>query len=141
MSRAITFTAVFHIEDIKFITIFKSSKEIYMYYLKNVFQIRTLHVDGEFAPLQVLIQEMPGGVLVNLLSSSEHVPDIERQIRVAKESIRSISHILPFNKVLKLFLTHLLFQVIKMLNHFPVKGGISDTIISTTIMIGKSLHY
>ena len=28
-----------------------------------------------------------------------------------------------------------------MLNHFTIKGGIYDTIIPTTIMTGKSLHY
>ena len=28
-----------------------------------------------------------------------------------------------------------------MLNHFPVKGGIYDTMIPTEIMAGDSLHY
>ena len=60
---------------------------------------------------------------------------------MAKDIIRSIRHILPFNKVPKLFLIHLVFQAIKMLNHFPVKGGISDTIIPATIMTDESLHY
>ena len=32
-----------------------------MYYLKRGFQITTLHVDSEFAPLQSLIKEMLGG--------------------------------------------------------------------------------
>ena len=36
-----------------------------MYYLKRGFQIKTLHVDGEFVALQSLIQEMPGGPRVN----------------------------------------------------------------------------
>ena len=62
----ITFTALIHIEDRKSITIFKYFKEIYMYYLKRGFQITTLHVDGEFAPLQALIQDIPVGLRVNL---------------------------------------------------------------------------
>ena len=33
-----------------------------MYYLKRGFQITILHVYGELAPLQSLIQEMPWGV-------------------------------------------------------------------------------
>ena len=41
-----------------------------MYYLKRGFQITTLNVDGEFASLQVLIQDMPGGTRVNLSSAS-----------------------------------------------------------------------
>ena len=55
-----------------------------MYYLKRGFQITTLHVYGEFAPLQSLIQEMTGGTRVNLASASEHVPGKERQIQVEK---------------------------------------------------------
>ena len=95
-----------------------------MYYLKRGFQITTLHVDNEFAPLRALIQDIPGGVRVNLASFSEHVSEIERQIRVSKEIIRSIRHSLPFNKVLNIFLIHLVFQAIKFLNHFTVKGCI-----------------
>ena len=48
-----------------------------MYYLKIGFRITTLHVDGEFAPIQVLIQQMPGETRVNLASSSGHVTSIE----------------------------------------------------------------
>ena len=47
-----------------------------MYYLKLIFKITTLNVDDEFAPLQALIQEMPGGPRVNLASDSENVPEI-----------------------------------------------------------------
>ena len=65
LSRNITFTAVSHIEYKKLITIFKGFKEIYMYYLKHGFQITTLHVDGEFSPLQSLIQDIPGGPRAN----------------------------------------------------------------------------
>ena len=70
-----------------------------MYYLKRGFHITILHVDGEFVPLQSLIQDMQGGSRVNLESASGHVTDIERKIRVAKERIRSIRQILPFKKV------------------------------------------
>ena len=45
-----------------------------MYYLKCGFQITTLHVDGEFVPLQALIQDMPGGPIFNPTSASEHDP-------------------------------------------------------------------
>ena len=41
----ITFNTVSNLVDIKSITIFKYFKEIYMYYLKRGFRIKTLHVD------------------------------------------------------------------------------------------------
>ena len=47
-----------------------------MYYLKRGFQITILLVDGKFAPLQALIQYMPGVPIVNLASAGEYVPEI-----------------------------------------------------------------
>ena len=54
-----------------------------MYYLKRGFQITTLYVNGEFAPLQALIQDMPEVLRSKLESACEHVPEIERQILVS----------------------------------------------------------
>ncbi len=34
-------------------------------------------MDGEFAPLKVLIESLPGGPFVNLASPDEHVPEID----------------------------------------------------------------
>ena len=45
-----------------------------------------------------------------------------------------------FNKVPKLFLIYLVFQAIKIMNHFHVEGNISDTITPTTIMTDESIH-
>ena len=47
-----------------------------MYYFKSGFPITTLHVDGEFAQLQALIHDIPGGERFNLASASEHVTEI-----------------------------------------------------------------
>jgi hypothetical protein len=57
---------------------------MYQYYLQRGFHITMVHADGEIAPLKTLIQAMPGGPMVNLASAKEHVPEIERRIRVVK---------------------------------------------------------
>ena len=67
-------------------------------------------MDDEFAPIQELIEYMPGGTRVDLESASENYSEIEILIQMAKESIRSIRQILPFKKVHKLFLIHLCFK-------------------------------
>jgi hypothetical protein len=85
LSRKIFFTAVNHLADRTVPQIFKAFKEIYQYYPQRGFHIKTVHADGEFAPLNPLIESMPGGSMVNLASANEHVPDIERRIRVVKE--------------------------------------------------------
>jgi hypothetical protein len=122
-------------------TIFKAFKEIYKFYLHRGFRIENLHVDGKFMPLQALIQAMPGGPRVNLASSNEHVPEIERQIRVVTERARAVRCSLPFSRIPKLLMIHLIFNCVKLLNHFPAKGGILDTLSPKTIMTGKTLHY
>ncbi len=139
LSRKICFTAVNHLADRTVKTIFKAYEEIHKFYLNRGFHITTLLVDGEFAPLQVLIQSMTGGPRVNLTSASEHVPEIERRIRVVKERSRSLRHSLPFNRIPKLMTIHMVFIAVKLLNHFPPKGGILDTVSPKTIMTGELL--
>jgi hypothetical protein len=58
-------------------------------------------VDGEFAPLKVLIESLPGGPMVNLASPNEHVPEIEWQIWVVKEWSPSCSSQLTIPTYLK----------------------------------------
>jgi hypothetical protein len=58
-------------------------------YLHRGFRITTVHADGEFSPLKTLTESLPGGPRLNLASSNEHVPEIERRIRVVKEHICS----------------------------------------------------
>jgi hypothetical protein len=89
LSQKVCFTAVNHLMDRTVPQIFKAFKDIYQYYLHRGFRITTLHVDGEFEPLTALIQSMPGGPMVILASSNEHVPEIERRIRVVKERCRA----------------------------------------------------
>jgi hypothetical protein len=84
---------------------------------------------------------MPAGPVVNLTSASEHVPEIERRIRVVKERARAARHSLPFNRIPKLLTIYIVFTSVKLLNHFPPKGGISDTISPKTIMTGETLDF
>ena len=84
-SHKICFTAVNHLANRKVGSIYKAFEEIYRFYMNQGFRITVLHVDGEFALLQVMIQCMPGGARVSLTSQSKHVLDAERKIWVIKE--------------------------------------------------------
>ncbi len=52
-----------------------------------------------------------------------------------------VRHSLPFTSIPIKMLTHMTFFVVKMLNHFPVKGGISSQYSPKTIMSGQTLNY
>jgi hypothetical protein len=77
LSQKICFMAINHLTDRTIPQIFMAFKEIYQYSLQHGFRITMVHADGEFAPLKVLIESLPGGPLVNLASPDEHVPEIE----------------------------------------------------------------
>jgi hypothetical protein len=68
LSCKICFTAINHLADRTVPQIFMAFKEIYQHYLQRGFHITMVHADGEFAPLKVLIESLPGRPMVNLAS-------------------------------------------------------------------------
>jgi hypothetical protein len=79
--------------------------------------------------------------MVNLASANEHVPEIERRIQIVKERCRATRHRLLFHTIPKLMTIHFVLNVIKLLNFFPTKGGVSDTLSPKTILSGETLDY
>jgi hypothetical protein len=141
LSQNICFTAVNHLADRTVPQIFKAFKEMYQYYLQRGFHITMVHANGEFSPLKTFIEAMPGGPMVNLASANEHLPEIERRIRLVKEQCRVTRHSLPFHTIPKLMTIYIVLNVVKLLNVFPTKGGLSDTISPKIIMSGETLDY
>jgi hypothetical protein len=141
LSRKICFTEVNHLPDSTVPQIFKAFKEMYQCYLQRCFHIKTIHADGEFTPLKPLIESMPGGHMINLASAKEHVPEIERRIRVVKERCRATRHSLPFERIPKLMTIHIVLNVVKMLSFFSTKGGVSDTLSPKIIMSRETLDF
>mgnify|MGYP006891304721 CR=1 FL=1 len=80
LGRNICFTTVTHLANRKLTNIFKAFKGIYVYYMQRGFQITTVTGDGEFEPMQELMNELPGAPRLNLASANEHEPFIERKI-------------------------------------------------------------
>ena len=69
------------------------------YYLQRGFQVVFIKGDGEFKPLQDFMDTVYGALQLNLASANEHVPDIERKIRVVKERVRAITHSILFKSL------------------------------------------
>jgi hypothetical protein len=81
---------------------------------------------------------MPGGPMVNLASANEHVPEIERRIRVVKERYQATRHSLRNPKLMKI---HSVLNVVKLLNFFPTKDGVYGTLSPKTSMSGETLDF
>jgi hypothetical protein len=141
LSHKICFTAVNQLVDRTVSHIFKAFKEMYQYYLHRGFNIKTVHADGELAPLKPFIESMPGGPMVNLESANEHLPEIEQRSQVVKERCWETRHSLPFERIPKLVTIQIVLNVVKLLSFFPTKGGVSDTLSPKTIMSGETLDF
>ena len=60
---------------------------------KNDFEIATLHVDPEFRKVEDVM--IDNNIDVRYAAAQQHVPEIERMIRVIKERCRALHHRLP----------------------------------------------
>ena len=67
----------------------------------------------------------------------EHVPPIERSVRTVKEHSRSTCSGLPFKYINILMVRSLIEAITEVLNDFPSKNGILDTLSPVTIVEGK----
>ena len=61
---------------------------------------------------------------MELAAQGEHVGPIERNIRYAKEKIRSLRYMLPFAQVPKNIIIYMVFNATIVMNMFPRKGGV-----------------
>jgi hypothetical protein len=119
-SLRICFLSVMHLQNRKIETIFKALKAMHNYYLQRGFQIVFIKGDGEFKPMEGMMSELYGAPKLNLSSAKEHVPEIERKIRVIKEQVRAVVYSLPVNALPAVVLVNAVLFVTKQLSLFPV---------------------
>ena len=95
----------------------------------------TILADHEFEPLRA---EFP---ILNTAARDEHVPGIERTIRTIKDSTRSTYRLLPFRRIPRLILNHLVRNAVFWLNAFPVTDGVSSQYSPRYLILGFSLEF
>jgi hypothetical protein len=99
------------------------TRMIYLY-ARGGFQVGMVLMDNEFEKLQNLVPILA----INTMAAKEHVPEVERKIRLIKERGRGILNTLPFKKIPRLMLIKLVYHVVLWLNAFPVNSGESETL-------------
>ncbi len=68
--------------------------------------VGTILMDNEFEKLRPLVP----GININTTAAKEHVPEIERRIRVIKERGRALLNTPPFKKMPQLILIELILR-------------------------------
>jgi hypothetical protein len=101
------------------------------------FQVHTVLMDNKFEKLRNLVPILT----VNTTTAKEHVPEIERKIRLIKERGRGILNTLPFKRMPMLMLIVLVYHVVLWLNAFSAKLGVSDTLSPREIIYQHKLDF
>merc|ERR1712177_52734 len=90
---------------------------------RSGFLVKYINADNEFAHLKPDLLTI--GIFMNICAANEHIPAIERRIRVFKERHRGIRHGLPYACIPRLMVIELNNYIAHFLNAFPAKGGVS----------------
>ena len=137
LSRKIDFTGTAHLKDRKIKKIFLAFLAVYKFYLRRGFRIKMVHADNDFGPMRPIINKLKKRPAINLAAANEHIPEIERGIRLLKERTRTVRSSLPFNKAPSVMIIYLVLSVSKFLTYFITNGGISKTMNPRAIMCGE----
>ena len=106
-------------------------------YARRGFQVGTVLMDNEFEKLRNLVPILA----INTTAAKEHVPEVERKIRLIKERGRGILNTLPFKKMPRLMLIELIYHVVLWLNAFPANSGMSETLSPCEIVYRHKLDF
>jgi hypothetical protein len=120
--------------------LYDAMDKILRFYNTAGYTVGCIHCDPEFTPLLEPIRDALD-VEVNYCPAQAHVPEAERNIRTIKERMRSVFHGLPYKRIPRVMLDHLLMAVTMMLNVFPAKGGVSEYYSPHVLMNKTDLDY
>ena len=106
-------------------------------YSRGGFVVGTILADNEFEPLRNLLPILA----VNTTAAKEHVPEVERRIRLIKERGRGILNTLPFKKMPQVILIELIYHVVLWINAYPSKSGVSAMLSPREIVHRQKLNF
>jgi hypothetical protein len=106
-------------------------------YGRGGFTVGTILMDNEFKKVRALVPSLH----INTTAAKDHVPEIERCIRLIKEWGRGYLNTLPFQKIPQLILIELIYHAVLWLNAFPSKSGVSDTLSPRKIVLRHRLDF
>jgi hypothetical protein len=132
ISRNIGYRTATLVPDRHHDTILLSLQPVLQTYSTRGFTVTNLHGDHEFECVRA---DLPS-LHLDVVPADSHVGEVERSIRTIKERLRSCVHGLPFTRLPKLFIQHLVIHALQCLNQFPWPNGISSTMSPASLVTG-----
>ena len=140
LSKRILFTTAEALPNRDGDTIYGAICRVIGFYRSYGHNIKELFADNEFGAVKKDIEQY-NGVRTDLATPNEHVPDIERNIRVVKDRTRCSIHDMPYPSLPRNFKKDLVLSLVIMLNTIPRKAGISEYYSPWTLITGRKLNY
>ena len=134
-SRNLKFGTVEALSNRQITTIIAKVKSVCQIYHHRGFRVTMILGDPEFKPICGTFPQL------NCCAADEHVPDIERYIRTVKDRVRSTYRMLPFKRVPRLVLIHLVKNAVFWLNALPASDGVSSVHSPRYLLTGRELEY
>ena len=101
-----------------------------------------VHTDSEFEVVHPQLAVARSGLnICSADENAEHLPEVERFIRMVKEQAWCLYHSVPFHHFPTLLIKELVTACIFWLNMFPPHDGVSATLSPCTLMSGFDLDY
>ena len=135
ISRGIGYRTVKAVSDRSKNLIVTATKDVIRLYQHRGFQVCDIHADHEFECARDALRPVD----VNIVPTDSHVGEVERSIRTIKERLRSCVHGLPFKRLPKLLIRHMVANAVRCLNQFPWKNGNSDDLSPAALVTGHTL--
>lgn len=132
VARGIGFRTAHPISDRSKPTLLEVLRKVIHIYEARGLTVCDVHGDHEFE----CVRDSLLPIVLNIVPTDSHVGEVERSIRTIKERLRSCAHGLPFKRLPRLLVTHMVADAVRWLNQFPWKNGISDTMSPATIVTG-----
>jgi hypothetical protein len=136
-NRGIKFGTVAWLKTVEAETILAHITEVHNAYVKRVFLLEIVKVDGQFEPIRGALAEL--GITLNKCSREEHVPVAERRIHTLKERCKCICNTLPFKKLPGMVIVQMVITCNFWLNIFPPKDGVSRNINLRELITGVKI--
>ena len=116
--------------------------QVHKLYLQRYFNITNMHTECDLKPLRKEMNSL--GINLNCAFKKEDVLKNEHFIRAFKERFRSNRSTMPFKRISKLMIVHLVASYIFWLNVFPPStpgAALSDTKGPRQLILGNTVGY
>jgi hypothetical protein len=137
ISRHLHFGTIELVPSLEHSHVLFALKHVIHLYNSRGFNVQWLLTDRAFEHLRPALTSL--NVHLNTTSANEHVPEIERFIRVIKERVRATVTTSPINPMPSLMKIHLIQHAVQLLNLTIQPNGVSDLLSPSSIVIGTQL--